>query len=312
MDATEEHGAPGSKGKTWATLISNLDYLPGLFVLSHSLARQKTNYPLLVLYTSSLPAAGHAAIDARKLPKRHIPTLQPITTRSYGTDTRFHDTWSKLAVFNLLEYERVVLLDSDMLVRRNLDELMDIPLDAPGLGGTGERVFAAAHACVCNPMRKPHYPSDWRPENCAFSDQHRDPEAAQRDAASNRRSLGMPNSGTVVLNPSRGIYERILRQLDDREAVESYAFPDQALLGDVFYGRWVSLPYVYNALKTLRMEGVHSQIWRDEEVRVVHYILSPKPWNEKEGEGGEVAAWWHEANRSRLESEKKNGIDDGI
>jgi hypothetical protein len=22
-------------------------------------------------------------------------------------------------------------------------------------------VFAASHACVCNPLKKPHYPKDW-------------------------------------------------------------------------------------------------------------------------------------------------------
>lgn len=55
----------------------------------------------------------------------------------------------------------MVLLDSDMLVLQNLDELMDIELDAPELGGTGVRVFAASHACVCNPLKKPHYPKNW-------------------------------------------------------------------------------------------------------------------------------------------------------
>ena len=60
-----------------------------------------------------------------------------------------------------MEYERVVQLDSDMLVMQNMDELMEMELDAPSLKGTGKRVFAAGHACVCNPLKKPHYPEDW-------------------------------------------------------------------------------------------------------------------------------------------------------
>jgi hypothetical protein len=57
----------------------------------------------------------------------------------------------------------VVLLDGDILVRRNMDELMDIELDSKTAleEGTGKRVFAAAHACACNPMKKPHYPANW-------------------------------------------------------------------------------------------------------------------------------------------------------
>lgn len=55
----------------------------------------------------------------------------------------------------------MVLLDSDMLVMQNMDELMDMELDAPELEGSGSRVFAASHACVCNPLKKPHYPKNW-------------------------------------------------------------------------------------------------------------------------------------------------------
>lgn len=52
-------------------------------------------------------------------------------------------------------------LDSDMLVMKNMDELMDIELDPADTDGEGQRVFAASHACVCNPLKKPHYPKDW-------------------------------------------------------------------------------------------------------------------------------------------------------
>jgi len=45
------------------------------------------------------------------------------------------------------------MLDSDMLVVRNMDELMEMPLE-PGW-------IAAAHACTCNPKKLSHYPSDW-------------------------------------------------------------------------------------------------------------------------------------------------------
>jgi len=38
---------------------------------------------------------------------------------------------------------------------------MEMELDGPELGGKGKRVFAAGHACVCNPLKKPHYPKDW-------------------------------------------------------------------------------------------------------------------------------------------------------
>ena len=92
---------------------------------------------------------------------RRVEPLLPSTERDYGNDPRFADTWTKLAVFSLEEFDRVVLLDSDMLVRRNIDELMDVQLDPKEMEGRGQRVFAACHVCACNPYKKPHYPKDW-------------------------------------------------------------------------------------------------------------------------------------------------------
>jgi alpha-N-acetylglucosamine transferase len=98
---------------------------------------------------------------ARGIPKQRIEYLLPRVAVDYSNDPRFYDCWSKLAPFSLTGYERVVQLDSDMLVLRNMDELMTLPLDAPELSGSGGRVFAAGHACVCNPLKKPHYPKNW-------------------------------------------------------------------------------------------------------------------------------------------------------
>jgi len=122
----------------------------------------------------------------------------------------------------------------------------------------------------------------------------------------------MPNGGLQVVNPSKAVYDLILKQMGDDSAM-AYDFADQSLLGDLFSGRWVALPYVYNALKLLRRKGVHDPIWRDDQVKNIHYILSPKPWDEKEGEGSdETHAWWHKVNAERLASEKVNGISDGF
>ena len=130
-------------------------------MLHHSLKQNKTKYPLVALYTDSFPAEGHEALKRRGIPERRIDYIRPSLEKDYGNDPRFQETWTKLTIFSLVEFERVVLLDSDMLVLKNLDELMDVELDPPSMNGDGDRVYAASHACVCNPMKKPHYPKDW-------------------------------------------------------------------------------------------------------------------------------------------------------
>jgi alpha-N-acetylglucosamine transferase len=135
--------------------------LKGLLTLDHSLKKFESKYPLVALYTDTFPPSGLAALDARRIPKRHVAYLQPKVSKDYVNDPRFIDCWSKLTAFSLTQYDRVVQLDSDMLVLRNMDELMELELDPPSAAGKGKRVFAASHACVCNPLGKPHYPKDW-------------------------------------------------------------------------------------------------------------------------------------------------------
>jgi hypothetical protein len=64
----------------------------------------------------------------------------------------------------------------------------------------------------------------------------------------------MPNGGLQVVVPSAEAYDAISSALGS-EATTEYEFSDQSLLGDIFNGRWVGIPYIYNALKTLRWKG---------------------------------------------------------
>ncbi|KAL6857648.1 hypothetical protein ACO1O0_005089 [Amphichorda felina] len=298
--------------KVWASLITNSDYLPGLLTLHHSLGRVHSAYPLVALTVDSLPPAALHALHARGITTHLVPRLAPSRERDYAGDPRFSDTWTKLAVWSLTQYDRIVLLDSDMLVRRNMDELMRD--DHLALDPSSRRVLAAGPACTCNPRRRAHYPPEWTPANCAFTAQHADPGAAQ-SSAPDPGPLACLNSGLLALVPSAELYAQILARMEHGDTA-TMAFPDQDLLADLFRGRWVALPYVYNALKTLRWEGVHDAIWRDDEVKNVHYILSPKPWNEVDEKGrwtgsDESHRWWWDMNEDRKAQEKAQGIDDG-
>lgn len=104
------------------------------------------------------------------------------------------------------------------------------------------------------------------------------------------------------------LYKQIIATMNNPDATGSYDFSDQSLLSDIFHGKWVPLSYRYNALKTLRW--CHKEIWRDEDVKNIHYILAPKPWEERESED-ETHKWWWDVNDQRLAKEKEAGIVDG-
>jgi alpha-N-acetylglucosamine transferase len=124
-------------------------------------------------------------------------------SKDFTNDPRFYDCWSKLTPFSLVEYDRVVQLDSDMLVLRNMDELMELELDPPSMAGKGNKVFAASHACVCNPLKKPHYPKDWYVvsgrEVCATN-----------SATGSLRSAPSHRSTTTQTRPRKQAHPRLL------------------------------------------------------------------------------------------------------
>ncbi|PWN49062.1 nucleotide-diphospho-sugar transferase [Violaceomyces palustris] len=251
----------------WATLITSEHLLPGLAVFSHSLlVTHRSQYPLVVMCTPDFPSRARRIVEALGCKVAEVqpiyPKQRPAKTLAYS---RFSQVWTKLRAFELVDYQKVVLVDSDMLVRKNMDELFKhrgvFPPSSSLLPSHEderrshpqsdedvrpmEDSIAASFACTCNPNKIASYPDDWT---------HK-----------------LLNSGLVVLKPSCETMSAMIEKIDTDPRVPEYRFPDQDFLADWYEGRLHILPWCYNALKKLRL--VHPNIWRDDEVRNVHYIL---------------------------------------
>lgn len=294
--------------KVWTSLITNTKYMPGLLTLAYSLSKY-SKYPFVALYTDSLEPEGHKALDDRGIYKKKIEYLLPSAHKDYTNDARFYDCWSKLQPFSLTEFSRVVQLDSDMVVVQDMDELMELELSPAA--------FAATHACVCNPYKKPHYPKDWHEDNCAYTHYHpinSDKPDSHIYGPSAGFGLGICNGGLQIVDPSFASYKRILDALNSPSRTDNYEFADQSLLSDIFKDEWIPLSYKYNALKTLKK--FHEPIWDDKEVKNIHYILTLKPWDIREKPNREelddtgTFKFWFELDDERLQKEKDLGIDD--
>ncbi|OBZ79556.1 Galactinol synthase 1 [Grifola frondosa] len=273
----------------YVTLLTKSAYLPGVLVLHHSLVSVRSQYPLVVIATPTLPQDAREVVSKRGIAIREVDQLQPEdgVHNLSAHDSRFADTWTKLRVFELAEYDRVVMLDADMIVMRNMDELMELDLPVDWI--------AAAHVCACNPRKLPHYPADWIPSNCAHTSVEHPTglTSPPQITESSPRPYTQLNSGTVVLNPSKELFNSLKHFLVTSPLVPSFSFPDQDLLSAYFKGKWKTLPWCYNALKTLRL--IHPLLWRDDEVRCLHYILHDKPWSTPPGTAGEYEVmnqWW--------------------
>ena len=93
------------------------------------------------------------------------------------------------------------------------------------------------------------------------------------------------NSGLIVLTPSQKKFRTIVSRLYTISDLSVYPFPDQDFLNEVFANKWTTLPYVYNSLKPLSY--AHASMWDIRDVKNIHYILIPKPWDLHDEDGNE-------------------------
>jgi inositol 3-alpha-galactosyltransferase len=300
MESQGDTPAIARPKRAWVTLLTRPSYLAGAVLLAHSLKTYQSAYPLLILYTPSLPASLLPALaQEARLSNAILQPIESLIPRDKESISliaaRFEDTWTKLQVFSLVEYERLVFLDADMLVFRNMDELFELKLP-------GSDWIAANHACVCNLDRDEWAPDDWRKENCAYTGLTH-PGAMTEPCpvpppGQGTRTHTLLNSGLFVFEPSEKLWKEMMNFWHTTPRLKEYMFPDQDFLADFFSGRWMSVGWQYNALKTMRYW--HPEMWRDEEVRNLHYIVD-KPWNKRvgpdgvagyRGDDGVTHRWW--------------------
>ncbi len=254
----------GTSSGAWVTLLTQPGYLPGVRTLRASLARSGSPYPLVVVVTDGVDAASRQLLEADGCVLRPVEPLRPAAglADSYA-NARFAEVWTKLEAWRLTEFERVVVLDADMLVTQNMDELFELEL-APG-------TIAACHACRCNPNRIASYPASWTPEHCFYTYCRGAEHTSEPE-----RTDSYLNGGFLVVTPDEAVFDDMVRRLGALDDLSRFPFAEQDFLNEVYADRWVPLPYVYNALKTLPFQ--HPGLWRDDEVKNIHYIID-KPWD---------------------------------
>jgi alpha-N-acetylglucosamine transferase len=290
----------------WAVVLTSTNnYIKGVIALKHALHDlHKSQYPLLVLYTSAVVPEAVETLKQVGCIVKKIEPVHPKGRVEYKSE-RFTETWTKLAVWNQPEYDRLVLLDADMLSLQNMDELMQMELP-------NKDWVAACHACICNPQKIKHYPASWVKENCSYTGAT-SIEPAEIDSKSNYF-----NSGLIVLTPDTDKFNSMINYLNSIEDLNIYPFPDQDFLNEIFQNQWKPISYIYNALKTL--QWAHEPMWDINQVKNVHYILT-KPWDINIDQELSVLEtiykplykiWWHSYNEISNVIVNSGELDDAI
>jgi lipopolysaccharide biosynthesis glycosyltransferase len=124
--------------KVYVTILSTDSYLPGVITLHSSLMKTKPKYKFLCLIT---PNISKNVRDMLFIFDIEILEIEPVTNphNSNEKDRRYYN-YSKLNMFGLTQFSKIVYIDADMVVLHNLDELFDKPnMSGTNAGGWIER-----------------------------------------------------------------------------------------------------------------------------------------------------------------------------
>ena len=305
---SDEKGASSNKD-AYVTLLTRPSYLAGAVLLAYTLNKHSPDTPLIICYTpDTLP---EPSVNAFKAEAKHSNIiLHPVSHLRLPEDgtehgmvaERFIDTWTKLRVLDLHEmaqnFSRICWLDADMMIFSNPSPLIfNAHNDEYLKGGDGMRIMAV-HTCVCNLDHDSWAPPEWNPINCAIARLSSPDDLAP--VTPQPYTLSNFNSGTFLFRPSAALSTFVQTKFQDLGSAKLRAmkFPDQDFLNEAFEGRWKSLSWRTNALKTWRYW--HANIWVDGLVAVLHYIVD-KPWAARVnadgsagylGKDGETHRWW--------------------
>ena len=129
----------------YVTLVTNADYALGAMALVRSLRLSGTQADIVVMHTGGVDAAALEpcrVLGARLHQAELLPTSDAFNERhqrarihaenpfTKGRKPSFHtplDNFAKLRLWQLEEYERVVFIDADAIVVRNIDRLFSYP-----------------------------------------------------------------------------------------------------------------------------------------------------------------------------------------
>lgn len=114
-----------TKKYAYVTALTNAKYFPGVFALMRGLESVGAAHDLVVLVPEDRLLDLAPRLHRWGLRVLSAPRLE--VRNSEDGEHYWDDTFFKVRAAGLTDYDKLVLLDSDMLVLKNLDHLFDMP-----------------------------------------------------------------------------------------------------------------------------------------------------------------------------------------
>ncbi|KAI7757124.1 hypothetical protein M8C21_029477, partial [Ambrosia artemisiifolia] len=275
-------------------LAGNGDYVKGVVGLAKGLRKVNSGYPLVVAVLPDVPVEHRRVLEAQGCVVREIQPVYPPESQTQFAMAYYVINYSKLRIWEFVEYEKMIYLDGDIQVFDNIDHLFDLP----------DGYFYAVMDCFCEKTwsHTPQYKIGY----CQQS-----PERVRWPKDMGLKPPLYFNAGMFVFEPSIDTYHDLLNTL---RVTTPTSFAEQDFLNLYFKDVYKPIPLIYNLV--LAMLWRHPENVDLEQVKVVHYCAAgSKPWRytgkeenmQREDIKMLVKKWWDIYNDKSLDYMNPNG-----
>jgi len=245
--------------KAYVTFLAgDGDYWKGVVGLAKGLRKVGSAYPLVVAMLPDVPENHRRLLINQGCIIREIEPIYPPEHQTQFAMAYYVINYSKLRIWEFIEYEKMIYLDADIQVYENIDHLFALP----------NGYFYAVMDCFCEKTwsHTPQY-------KIGYCQQCPDKVTWPADKMGPPPSLYF-NAGMFVHEPSTETAKRLLEKL---AVTTPTPFAEQDFLNMFFRDIYKPIPLLYNLV--LAMLWRHPENVELEKVKVVHYCAAgSKPW----------------------------------
>ncbi|KAE8702682.1 Galactinol synthase 2 [Hibiscus syriacus] len=281
--------APVPPKRAYVTFLAgNGDYVKGVMGLAKGLRKVKSKYPLVVAHLPDVPEDHRKILVDQGCILKEIKPVYPPENQTQFAMAYYVINYSKLRIWEFVEYSKMIYLDGDIQVFDNIDHLFDME----------DGYFYAVMDCFCEKTwsHTPQYKIGYC-QQC--------PDKVHWPSKLGPKPPLYFNAGMFVYEPSLSVYEDLLTTL---KVTPPTPFAEQDYLNMFFRDIYRPIPPIYNLV--LAMLWRHPDNIEIEKAKVVHYCAAgSKPWryNGKEQNMDMehikmlVAKWWDIYNDESLD-----------